>query len=225
MLKLTLLCNAGIALDDGTDILLVDVPNMPAPPFYCLPEDVWLEILKKVPPYDRVKGFIYTHSHADHYCPWAVKKYCSIWPDTPVRLPRECETAGELSMGGFRICYWAIPHAPLPDGVPPHVVVWIEAGEKSVYVTGDAEIDLQAHQRFLNGRKADCALWNAKYLSHAETRKLMQESAKQNLIYHMPADRPDPAGMWKKAERNFARYVEELQAVSILGEYPTTIIL
>ena len=85
-------------------------------------------------------------------------------------------------------------HAPIPNA-PAHVVTWIETGEGSVYLAADAELDPERHREVLKNRTADAAVWNSMYLSRPETRSLMKDAGKQNYIYHMPAERPDCAGL------------------------------
>lgn len=223
MLELTLLCNAGMALDDGTDILLIDVPNMPSPPFYTIPESIWLRILNREPPYDRVCGLYFTHTHPDHCCPGAVRKYHTRHPEIPVIIPGE--GSGTVRIKGFTVQYQSFPHAPLPEGEPPHAVTWLSAGGKTLYIAADAAPDWQLHRRFLAGRKASCGIWNASYLSYPQSRALLAEAAEHNLIYHMPKERPDASGIWKKCEANFRRYPEELHNVEVLEQTPVPQIL
>lgn len=221
-MKLTLLCNAGIALETDSAMLLVDLPNRNAPPFYPLPESTWLEILNRVPPYDKVCGVWITHDHPDHCNREKLREYEKKWPSIPVFFPGASHVRGKGSLGPFRIQYQRFPHAPIPDP-PPHVVTWVEAEGCGIYLAADAALDPQQHRSFLHGRKADVAVWNSMYLSRPETRALLAEAACRNLIYHMPAQRPDEEGLWAKLEKNMARYGSELKTVTVLDRYPTEI--
>ena len=125
-------------------------------------------------------------------------------------------------MGPFYISYRRVDHAPLPE-VPPHVVSWIETGEGSVYLAADAALDLTQHRSFLGDKKADIGIWNSMYLSKPETRALLHDAAHKNYIYHMPANRPDSWGLWKKLELNYQRYASELENVIIWDTFPSTI--
>ena len=62
-MRITLLCNCGLAVECSGAVLLVDVPNGSAPPFYRLPADAWQRIVERQPPYDRLAGIYITHQH------------------------------------------------------------------------------------------------------------------------------------------------------------------
>lgn len=221
MLHITLLCNAGLALEYDGSLLMVDVPNREYGGFYVLPPKCRQEILTRQPPYDGICGFYFSHSHPDHCNLDAVRQFQAKWPQTPVFLPEEAPDCGIIKMGPFELEFQRFAHLPLSCGAPPHVVTWITAGKKHLYLSADAAMDCGAHRAFLHRRIADAAFWNAVYLSRPETRRLLADSSKQNFIYHMPADYF--SGMWRKSRRNMERYGEELQNVKVLGRYPSYI--
>ena len=220
-MKLTLLCNAGFALEYADSVLLVDVPNGNQPPFYTLPDDVWQQILRRRPPYDRVCGFWITHNHPDHFDRKRMEAYHKQWPQIPVFLPDLFPAAGKVHMAPFQIRYRRVDHAPIPDA-PAHVISLISAGEKSVYLPADAVLDTAPHEAFLQGVRCDGAIWNPMFLSRAETRRLMEQTAPKNLVYHLPPERPDGFGLWKKVENNFALFSDQLQTVQLLEGFPAT---
>ena len=219
-MKITLLCNAGLALETESSVLLVDAPNRESPPFFQLPDSLWRRILRKEAPYDKVCGFWFTHDHPDHFDRDRMMEYLPRWPKTKVFLPTEGTEGGHARMGPFAIEYRRMDHAPIPNA-PPHVVTWIETGEGSVYLAADAALDADAHRDFLRGRKADAAVWNSMYLSRPETRALLRDAANRNYICHMPGQRPDDAGLWRKLEMNFKRFGPELENVTVWDAYPS----
>ena len=221
-LKITLLFNAGLALETEEAMLLVDAPNRESPPFFGLPDEEWRRILERQPPYDKVCGFWFTHDHPDHFDRERMEEYVSRWPKTKVFLPNEHTEGGHARMGPFTMEYSRLDHAPIPDP-PPHVVTWIETGEGSVYLAADAALDVEAHRSFLRGRRAKAAVWNSMYLSRPDTRQLMSEAAERNFICHMPAQRPDGCGLWRKLERNLERFSPELEHVTVWDAYPTQV--
>lgn len=215
-MRITLLCNAGLALETERSMLLVDLPNLSMEPFYALPENEWRRICGKEAPYDKVCGFYFTHDHPDHLD----AKRLSEYPDSAVKrfIPDNATSAGAIEIGDFLIEYCRFEHAPIPQA-PPHVVSLISSGGKSVYVAADAALECEKHREFLGGRKVDAAIWNSMYLSRADTRMLMADTAQQNYIYHMPL-KPDSGGIWKKCEKNLQRHGDELQTVTVMKEYP-----
>lgn len=222
-MELTLLSNAGLALSHKGSVLLIDVPNGVCAPFHTLDDGLWQKILAHEPPYYHICGLYFTHDHPDHFDREKVDAYCARWPQTPVFLPEKDTQQGTVVMGPFIISYGRVTHAPLDGGVPPHVVTWITAGEKSVYIAADAVTDVQAHMNFLKGRRANAAFWNSMYLSQPQTRQLLQDAAAHSYIYHMPAENPDGYGLWRKCRLNFQRYGQELTTVTVLDRYPCSI--
>lgn len=222
-MHITLLCNAGLAIECDGSVLLVDLPNCDLPPFAWLAQGEWRRILDQMPPYDRVCGIYYSHNHPDHCDTLRLEEYRKRYPEIPVFFPDDRPFKGTAVMGPFVISYERIDHAPMDAPAPPHVVSWIRANGTCIYIAADAKLDPDAHRAFLKGRVADGAFWNAMYLSRPETRLLMKESAVNNWIYHMPDQNPDPYGIWKKCNNNLARYPEDLKMVHILSEYPSEI--
>lgn len=219
-MRISLLCNAGIALSFEGKTLLVDVLNEEIEPFCRLNDGIWKNILCHEQPFGDICGLYFTHEHMDHYSKDRTAAYLERWPKTPVFLPSSDIQAGIITIGPFTIEYRQLDHAPMDVPTPPHVVSLISAGEQSVYIAADAKLDAEAHRAFLKDRQADVAFWNSMYLSQAQTRYLMKDAAKRNFIYHMPEQRPDSFGLWKKCERNFQRYGDDLKAVTVIERYP-----
>ncbi len=222
-MRIMLLCNAGLAIEYQNEILLVDVLNTEDPPFAGISELLWEQILNRIPPFDRVCGLYFTHRHRDHCDPVKVMLYKSKWPDIPCWMPEETTRHGELRFGPFAVEYGRVNHAPMEEAFPDHVVTWIAAGEKRIYIAADAALDPEPHRTFLNSRTADAAFWNSMYLSRPETRALLIQTSVRNYIYHMPERDPDGFGIWKKCNNNLRRFPEELQSIRVLKRYPTVI--
>lgn len=223
-MKLTLLCNAGLALEEKGQMLLVDLPNEQFPPFYRLPDETWSKIVNREPPYNEVVGFYFTHVHPDHCDLKRLEVYRNKWPQVPVFLPEEHPSEGQIQMGVFRMTFQRMDHAPIPNA-PVHVVTVVRGGERCLYLAADAKLDAASHRRFLGCDKMDCAVWNSMFLSRPETRQLMADVASRNLIVHMPQERPDRYGLWKKLEHNLLRYAEDLRTVEVLAQCPSEVII
>lgn len=222
-MDITLLCNTGLALTHHGQMLLIDVPNLPIPPFYALPQETALAILRREPPYDTVCGLYVSHTHEDHCDLEFLKEYRRLWPEIPCFLPQEHPEEGSVCFGGFTVHYRRVPHVSIEEPTPPHVVSMVTTDDQMVYITADAALDVQMHRDFIAGRKPDVAFWNSMYLSRRETRQLLQETSRRNYIYHMPSHHDDDFGIRKKCQRNFERYGEELKSVVVLDTYPAKI--
>jgi len=221
-MKITLLCNAGLALETADAMLLVDLPNTPLEPFYTLPETTWSQILNREKPFDKVCGFWFSHLHPDHCCREKIEQYLEKWPSTQCFFPEAHRMMGHITMGPFHMEFCRVPHAPIPEA-PIHVATVVTAGESRLYLPADSELDCEVHRKVLDGRHCNAAIWNSMYLSRPDTRLLMQHAAERNFIYHMPAGRTDTQGLWKKLERNMERFGAELSCVTVLDTYPSEI--
>lgn len=217
-MEVSFICNAGLALTYDGKTLIVDAPNQDHPPFQYLTDEAWVEMTGR---YD-ICGFFFTHDHPDHLDRQRLMRYIGSHPDTLHHIPHAA-VSGHLTIGPFSVEYHPIAHTPIPDA-PIHTVALITAGERTVYISGDAALDPDLHKRALGGKKVDVGIWNSMYLSREETRSLMKETADRNYIYHMPL-RPDAYGMWKKCEKNFERYKEALKDVRVIAVYPETVIV
>ncbi len=224
-MHIELLCNAGLALTHDGQTLLVDVPNQTVIPFYGVPDEIRENILNRTPPYDTVCGLCYTHTHTDHCDTAFLAQYHHCWPKVPIYYPTAGVGQGSVTVGTFTIEYSEIPHAPMDEAIPPHTALFVRAGGKSVYIAADAVLDTALHRAFLKDRKANAAFWNSMYLSRPETRQLLERSAAHNYVYHMPPDRTDSFGIWRKCQRNLDRSTNELKTVRVLDRYPTEIII
>ena len=220
-MEITLLCNAGLAITYEGKTLLVDIPNSMFPPFASMAPAEWQSVVKREGDYGSVCGLYFTHDHPDHCDMEKVRDYKKRWPEIPCFVPEETTAqSGTLVIGPFVVSYMKLDHAPMDVPTPPHVVTWVRAGEKSIYIAADAKLDCEEHRRFIKGRVANAAFWNAMYLSRKETRKLIHDTAQRNFIYHMPQTEPDGFGIWKKCRNNLQRYGDELQSVQVLDKYP-----
>lgn len=69
----------------------------------------------------------------------------------------------------------------------------------------------------------DAAFWNGEILLYKPEREILNRSAAQNLIYHIPPD--DNDGLRRKLERLLARYPQELESVRLLTDYPSGVLI
>jgi len=212
------LCNAGLAIEHNGKTLMVDLPNADIAPFYTLPDNVWEDICDHEVPYSNISGFFFTHEHADHMDEYRLQRYINAHPDTCVFVPDQTVSSGVVEFDEFRVEYVRFDHAPLPE-VPPHVVAFISAGQKTIYVSADSDLNFERHKQLLLSRKVDVSIWTSMYLSRENTRKLFELSA-NNYINHMPL-KPKGMEMWKKCERNMERYASELKNVVVIDRYPS----
>lgn len=203
--------------------LLVDVPNGDCPPFQMLDDGIWDEICRRTPPYDKICGIYFTHNHPDHCDLQRLRQFLNMSPDVPFFVPNDKTTSDQINWGPFRITYQSVDHAPIPQA-PAHVVTLIETKSQSLYLPADAILDPSVHTSFLGEKQATYGIWNAMFLSRACTRELMRNAAKHNFIYHMPSEKNDSFGIWKKCQLNFQRYSQELMDIKVMDTYPSVVV-
>lgn len=214
-MTITLVCNCGLLIREGSSALLVDAPNGVFAAFAAFAQDALQSLISAQPPYDALCGVCFTHTHPDHFDADALARLRAARPDVPVLLPTGSD--GVWTSGAFTVQYAALAHTPVaPELETAHQVLCIACGGKLVYVTADAAPDVARHRAILAGRVADAAFWNGQYLSHAQTRALLRAGARRNFVYHLPTDAADVSGIRRKAERNMARFAEELNTVTLL---------
>ena len=223
-MKITLVSNCGLVLEQDGSALLLDTLNKQYRCYYGLPPERFAAMLAGEPPYDAVCGILFTHAHSDHYSAGRAEQLHAAC-GAPVFLPQP-DMPEHLTMqfGPFTVECSKFPHIPVPGmEALPHAVYWISTAGKNVYVTADAQIDTARHRAILHGRQAEAAFWNGQYLSHPETRELVLETAEKNYVYHIPIDEKDACGIRRKCERNMARFGAALPTVSLLEQYPSVL--
>lgn len=220
-LQAVLLSSTGLAFTYEGATLLVDVLNGKYGSFYQIPAQTADAVVAGEPPYDRVVGLLYSHLHPDHYDQQQNTAFLRHHPDVKTFFPTpDTPDQGILHLGPFAVRYGYLEHTPCDYAWAKHYVFWITAGDLSVYLATDARLVPEEHLAFLEGLQADYAFFNAMYLSHPETRRLMQQVARKTYIYHMPEPAEDHSGICRKAALNFQRFPEELQKVTLLEQYP-----
>ncbi len=218
-LQARLLCNAGLYFRCGDSAVLVDALNQPFRRFKAVPDKTAELLIQGLAPYERIDGLFYTHLHPDHYEQVRnqafLQRHLGVQAFFPVQETLE---HGFIRAGGFSVEYQYIEHTPCDYAWAKHYVLLLSAGGSTVYVAADAELDPVAHRAFLAERRIDYGFFNAMYLSHHETRRLLREAVGKAFIYHMPESLDD--GICRKAVRNFARFPEELKGITLLDHYP-----
>lgn len=218
-LQARLLCNAGFYFHCGCSAVLVDALNQPFRDFKAVSDETAGQLIQGAEPYKQIDGLFYTHLHPDHYDQDRNSAFLQKHPNVRTFFPEpETPEHGFIKAGGFTMEYQYFEHTPCDYAWAKHYVLLLSAGGSTVYITADAELDTDAHRAFLAGRRADYGFFNAMYLSHQETRRLLHETVRKAYIYHVPEPAND--GIHRKALRNFARFPEELKGITLLDRYP-----
>ena len=66
-MRITLVSNCGLVLEQDGSALLLDALNKQYRCYYGLPPEAFANMLAGKPPYDAVCGILFTHAHPDHY--------------------------------------------------------------------------------------------------------------------------------------------------------------
>ena len=131
-MRITLVSNCGLVLEQDGSALLLDALNKQYRCYYGLPPEAFANMLAGKPPYDAVCGILFTHAHPDHYSASRTERLRAAC-DMPVFLPQP-DTPERLTMqfGPFTVECSIFPHIPVPGmETLPHAVYWISAAGKS----------------------------------------------------------------------------------------------
>ena len=222
-MKITLLCNCGLALEAEGQTLLIDALTQELAPFYRAPEPVRQAIIDGRGDCKSVCGLLFTHLHPDHFDETAAKEFEKHHEAASVYIPNRRVTAPDsLSVGPFTVELHRVRHTSVPGyGKSTVDVMIVCAEEKRIYIASDAAPEAALHEAVLAGRRMDAAFWNGEILLYQPERSMLAQCAAQNFIYHIPPDVQD--GLRRKLVRLLARYPQELASVRLLGDYPSRI--
>ena len=88
-MKITLICNCGLAFESGGQTLLLDALTQELPPFYRAPETVRQDIIYGTGEYQNVCGLLFTHLHPDHFSVDMTLQYLHRHPVPVVMMPHD----------------------------------------------------------------------------------------------------------------------------------------
>lgn len=226
MLRATLLSNAGILFSYRGEQIIIDVLNGAVQSFVPISVSTAQAVINGAAPYQNIRGIFYTHLHPDHYEQRSNAAFLAAHPNVTAFFPVASSPDFMcFQVGGFSLEAHYVEHIACDYPWAKHYVYLLHAGDTSVYLTADAAPETTLHHNALKGRRVDYAFWNSIYLSSAQTRNLLIETANKSFIYHMPTQKDDTSGIWKKAQRNMERNADLTKYVSILDEYPTELSL
>ena len=224
-MKITLLCNCGLAICSGGKTLLVDALTQELPPFYRAPEIVRRAIIEGTGAYSAVCGLLFTHLHPDHFDRAAAEAFAKNHPDALVYCPNRRVPAPErLSAGVFTLELHRVRHTTVAGyGKSTVDAMLLTAEGKTVYIASDTAPETAIHEKVLAGRRVDAAFWNGEMLLYKPERESLSHFAAKNFIYHIPPAEED--GLRRKLERLTERFPAECESVTLLGEYPSAVTL
>lgn len=223
-MKITLLCNCGLALESGGRTLLVDALTKPLAPFYHTPPAVRADILNGAGAFKNICGMVFTHLHPDHFDREAAEEFSARHPNIPLYIPRRAIATETLQAGDFSITCRRARHTKVEGyGKSTVETLRIEAEGKRIYIASDCAPESSIHEAILEGKVMDAAFWNPEALCLPEMWPLLTRCARQNFIYHIPPDGQN--GLCRKLARVMARGEDALSNVQLLSQYPSEIVL
>ena len=222
-LRCTFLANCGVLVEAGEDSLLIDAPNCEHTLFDGCPQEEVEKMAAAEAPYGGLCGLFFTHRHSDHYDRKRVRQITDSRPELTVFSPNGMTpAAGTVQAGPFFVRYASIPHSGEEFAGVFHRVLIVTIGGKTLYFTGDADWDAQAHFSALDAAAPDAIFCNPNLLSHPDGRELLRRCGKA-FVCHLPEKADDALGIGRKARTCLRRYGDELPRMTLIEHYPTTV--
>ena len=224
-MQVQLLCNCGLLVSCGADTVLIDAPNAAHRTFQVMDAAMKKGLEAGDPPFDRLRGLVFTHTHPDHCDLEAAHRYLRLHPACTGFIPSYDDPACvRLACGGVRLELHYLPHMPVPEGMKKHYVLLLECGGRTLYITGDAAPEPQLHAAVLANRHIDAAFWNPYHLIAPQMHEwITAADVRQHCVYHIPADEKDTTGIRRKLLSCVGRHPDRLGSFRLLTRYPAII--
>lgn len=234
-LSITLLANAGILIDTGNysfiiDGLYSDTGHM----FSVLPEDIERDLIEGAGELGSVKYLLFTHLHPDHFDKYKTSLFIKKHKDCRVILPiseEDTETMDflienqpnieplDLEKGQTKrigldneteITAFASGH--LGDRYKDiiNICYILEAGEKKILITGDADCSFDDFIPAAGYGRLDAIIVNPLFFQAKQGAEIIRELSPDRLIiYHIPSEENDPYNLRRMVQNQIRRYKDE----------------
>lgn len=220
MPHLTLLSNAGVLLDLGGGVLMIDgLYDARGLPFSDVPDEA---LSAARPDY-----LAFTHTHHDHLSREKLWAYLATRPVRGLLLPPRVPlppgsppavvmkgASGAVTLPEFTLRWARTPH--LEDAKPEHHSFLVTAGETALLVAGDARPS-PALAALVRDIPLTAALLTPLFLQTEEGRRqvLDQLRPKTVFLYHLPRPEDDRWGLGRMAQRQAQRWADTLPVLPL----------
>lgn len=228
----TLLANAGLRIAWGRHVLLLDALfDGDTAPFSPLPTGCLDAMCSGAPPFENTDYLLFSHRHADHYSPEALRRFLSrrkirglvLPPDAADdalvhfladrKVPTLLAVSGSGSIlyrfGEENASLRILPTAHLDQKYADveHLCFLLTVGEKKLLFTGDADY---VHETFpaLAGEKLTAVFLNPLFFRALSDRRLFHGhlSSENYCVYHVPFAEDDTAHIRDTLQRDLLHW-------------------
>ena len=226
--RITLICNAGIALELGRTTLWIDaLHNDKAPRFSTVSPELADRLIDggAVPPPDLL---LYTHCHRDHYSQGLTARALEKWPTAHAVLPREdfpnrqTVLTGEgcsLTFRGLQLRFGRLTHQGEDFAHIPNYGVIINDHGFRILLAGDCTVDSDELEAFVGQEHIDLAILSFPWVTRPQGRETIDQliCPDRLVVFHLPFAEDDWAGLRTHAA-GWASYVRNIPDVRLLWE-------
>jgi L-ascorbate metabolism protein UlaG (beta-lactamase superfamily) len=224
-LRILVVANCGMLIAYKDTKIIVDLLNGFCPPFDRTSDNDVEDIMNLEGKFKGLKAAVFTHPHIDHCDPKLVHEFQNR-TGLPVYLMDE--NAGDkigVLIGDLFIHFIKTRHSGEEYKDVPHFALYIEAGEKRVYLSGDSDFLADEQQKLMAGRRIHAGFFNGFYVSSRMGRDvLLNLDVDSVYLYHMPTGKKD-LGIRTSTRTALKYYSELLPPVTPILEVPYEIYL
>lgn len=228
----TLLANAGLRIAWGGHVLLLDALfDGDTAPFSPLPAGCLDAMCSGTPPFENTDYLFFTHRHADHYSPEALRRFLSRRKIRGLALPSDAaddalvhflaerkiptllaapgsgSTLYRFDEGGDLLRILPTAHLDKKYADVEHLCFLLTVGEKKLLFTGDADY---VHETFpaLAGEKLTAVFLNPLFFRVLNDRRFFHGhlTAENYCVYHVPFAEDDTAHIRDTLQRDLRHW-------------------
>ena len=245
MLRVKLVANAGLLLEyQGTTMLVDGIFGSEAHAFSNFSPEVWQQMLRGEPPFQKIDYLLFTHAHTDHFSPEMTLTYLKqrpvkglFLPDTPeisesgltawlqekkipcALLSQRTDRAVFRPEPGILVRALCTRHRDKKFEHVQHLCYLLTFGEKNVLITADLDYTTETLQQ-IEDIPLHAAFINPLFFSVLRRKRFFKGElhAEHLCIYHVPFAEDDHLNMRPILQRDLEQWESTRGRVIALTE-------
>jgi L-ascorbate metabolism protein UlaG (beta-lactamase superfamily) len=227
----------------GSDIYMADDLFTP------IPEDILSRIITGSEEFQDLDCLLFTHYHPDHFSGVKILEFLKNYRKGSIFLPHDqtagslivkkeaqkyginvvdldlpCDVKEEKTIKDIRIQYFKAPHSGGEEySATEHYCFLLKIGDKSIYISGDADYTNSYQQTMLMGEDVTVAFFNPLHFHVQTGRELIRQiNPRRVIMYHAPLEKDDKSGFRRISQRVVDKFRDSLPPCEIVSEVMQT---